>query len=144
VEFLKDWFEVCKSSEKVDSLLFSDDTNLLLPDKDLSTLESVVNLALKVCDRVIANKLTLNFIIFHLYHKEADYYLVTLKTFDKDTSSFLCLERKEYVKYLRVFIDSNLTWKYHIGFIASKIRKSIGIMARLGHYVPISTLLTIY
>ena len=44
----------------------------------------------------------------------------------------------------RLSIDSNLTWKYHIGYITSKISKSIGIIARLRHFVPKSTLVHIY
>ena len=34
--------------------------------------------------------------------------------------------------------------KYYISHIASKIRKSIGIIAKLRHFVPRSTLLNIY
>ena len=54
------------------------------------------------------------------------------------------LEEKLYVKYLGVLIDSNLSWKYHIGHITSKISKAIGIISRLRYYVPTNTLLTIY
>jgi hypothetical protein len=46
------------------------------------------------------------------------------------------------MKYLGLLIDSNLTWKYHINRIACKINKSIlGIIARLRHFVPTSTLI---
>ena len=34
-------------------------------------------------------------------------------------------------------MDSNLTWKYHIDYVASKISKIVGITARLRHYVPL-------
>ena len=57
---------------------------------------------------------------------------------------FLPLEQKSYVKYLGVLIDSNLSWKYHIGHITSKISKTVGIIARLRYYVPTNVLLTIY
>ena len=41
--------------------LFADDTNLLYADKDLKSLESVINIELqKVCDWLNANKLTIN------------------------------------------------------------------------------------
>ena len=33
-------------------------------------------------------------------------------------------------------IDSNLSWKYHIESICHKISKSIGIIAKIRHYVP--------
>ena len=48
------------------------------------------------------------------------------------------------MKYLGVLIDSNLSWRYHIDYISSKINKGVGIITRLRHFVPRSTLLTIY
>ena len=42
---------------------------------------------------------------------------------------------QNYVKYLGVLIDENLSWKYHIAHIASKISKTIGIIASLRHFV---------
>ena len=43
-----------------------------------------------------------------------------------------------------VFFDPNLTWKQHILFISSRIRKSFGILSRLRHFDPTDTLLSIY
>ena len=54
------------------------------------------------------------------------------------------IECKEFVKYLGIIIDNNLSWKYHIDNIASKISKAIGIIARLLHFVPCQTLSNIY
>ena len=48
------------------------------------------------------------------------------------------------IKYLGILIDWNLTWKYHISYITSKISKTIGVIARLRHFVPSSTLLMLY
>ena len=50
----------------------------------------------------------------------------------------------DYVKFLGVLIDKNLTWRPHIDHIASKISKIVGIFARLRHHVPLNTLLQIY
>ena len=48
-------------SNKLGFYLFADDTNLLYADKDLKSLESVVNTELtNVCDWLNANKLTIN------------------------------------------------------------------------------------
>ena len=54
------------------------------------------------------------------------------------------LERKYFVKYLGVLIDNNLSWKFHVDYIALKISKTIGIISRLRHFVPTSILLNIY
>ena len=43
-----------------------------------------------------------------------------------------------------MLIDENLSWKRHISHIASKISMSIGIIARLRHFVPLHTLHHIY
>ena len=48
------------------------------------------------------------------------------------------------MKYLGVLIDGNLSWKHHINYISTKISKGIGIIARLRHLVPRTTLLNIY
>ena len=56
----------------------------------------------------------------------------------------MSLELKEYVKYLGLLIDANLSWRNHINHITLKISKNIGIMSRLRHTVPQSILLYIY
>ena len=81
--------------------------------------------------------------IFRPYQKKQSYQ-VSLKVFDNNTNDFIEIESKEFVKYLGVIIDSNLTWKYYIDSIAYKISKAIGIIARLRHFVPLSTLNSIY
>ena len=63
--------------------------------------------------------------------------------YDAQSNTFVSLELENYIKYLGVLMDSNLTWKYHIGYIASNLSKRIGIIARLSHFVPVSTLINI-
>ena len=50
------------------------------------------------------------------------------------------LESKDYVKYLRILIDSHLTFKYHIEHVTVKISKNVGMLAKLRHLVPRKTL----
>ena len=122
---------------------------MLYADKNLKSLEQTVNIELvNVCNWLTANKLSLNvkksnFVIFRTYQKKIDSQ-IHLRMSDYNTNSCISLEEKEYVKYLGVLIDSNLTWKYHIRHITFKISKSIGIIAGLRHFVPKSTLLHIY
>ena len=40
--------------------------------------------------------------------------------------------------------DKNLTWKYHIDYIASKISRVVEIISRLRHTIPLNTLIQIY
>ena len=102
----------------------------------------------KVSDWQHAKKLTLNtkksnYVIFHPYQKKINYQ-VQIKLFDPHTNSVACLEQQDYVKYLGIIINKNLSWKYHTDYVASKISRTIGIIARSRHFIPLSTLLTIY
>ena len=71
--------DIYNSSKKLSFYLFADDTNLLYADKDLKSLESVINIELqKVCNWLNANKLTLNtkksnFVIFRPSQKKLSY-----------------------------------------------------------------------
>ena len=136
-------------SNKLGFYLFADDTNLLYADKDLNTLETVVNNELNsVCNWLNANKLTINakksnFVIFRPAQKRINHQ-PCIRIPDKKNNGFALLECKDYVKFLGVLIDKNLTWRPHIDHIASKISKIIGIIARLRHHVPLNTLLQIY
>ena len=68
---------------------------------------------------------------------------VNLKVFDHHNSSYISLECQN-IKYLDVLIDENLSWKYHITHIGSKISKTNGIIASLRHFVPLNTFHHIY
>ena len=101
-----------------------------------------------MCEWLAANKLTLNvkksnFVIFHPRQKKLTYQ-PNIKLFDYSTDRSIPLECKDYVTYLGVVIDSNLSWKFHVDYVALKISKSVGIIARLRHFVPFHTLLGIY
>ena len=54
------------------------------------------------------------------------------------------LECKDHVKYLGVLLVSNLSWKFHINNVALKVSRTVGVAARLRHFVPRPTLLNIY
>ena len=58
--------------------------------------------------------------------------------------SYSPLECKDYVKYLGILIDKNLIWKGHIDLIALKISKTIGMIAKLRHFVSLSIIVRLY
>ena len=87
-----------------------------------------------------SNKLTLNttktnFVIFHPYQKKVTYQL-SLYMFDNEKNGNVTQESKNYIKYLGVLIDKNLTWKYHIDAITAKISKTVGLISKLRHSIP--------
>ena len=138
-----------KSSKIFNFFLFADDTNLLCANKDLKLLETIVNQELiKLSDWIMANKLTLNvkknnFVIFRPWQRKSNVD-ISIKIPDSSSARFVELDRNEYVKFLGLLIDSALTWKNQIDFICTKISKSIGLIAKLRHFVPQQTLITLY
>ena len=103
---------------------------------------------MKVCECLNTNKLSLNtsksnFVIFHPFRRKPDYN-VTLEMYDNDLKILTSLKQKHYVKYVRVLTDSHLSWRYHIDYISSKISKGVGIIAKISHFVPTSTLLKLF
>ena len=54
------------------------------------------------------------------------------------------IQRKEYIKYLSVYIDENLRWDTQIAHINDKIATNTGILFKLQHYVSIRTLKQLY
>ena len=51
---------------------------------------------------------------------------------------------KGFVKYLGIMIDSELLWKHHIDFTCHKISRSVGIIAKMRHYISGNLLLNLY
>ena len=43
-------------------------------------------------------------------------------------------------KYLGVMIDNKLNWKHHVEYIKTKLSKGIGLLSKIRHYVPKTTL----
>ena len=84
-----------------------------------------------------------NFVIFRRYQKKLTF-SVRIKIFDNVIEESLYLENKEYVKYLGILIDRHLSWKYQIDYISTKISKSVGLFTKLKHFVPQTTLITLY
>ena len=77
----------------------------------------MVNIELRnLHEWLTSNKLTLNttkgnFVIFHPYHKTVTYQ-PSLYMLDNEKNGNVTLESKNYIKYLVVLVDKNLTWKY--------------------------------
>jgi len=54
------------------------------------------------------------------------------------------IKNVESTKFLGIHMDSNLTWKHHIGYIRDKISKTCGILCKARHYLSTATLRTLY
>ena len=124
---------------------FADDTNLLLFDISLKALQKKINIDLKsLCHWLNANKIALNkninkteYILFRHKQKSINFNL-KLKLNGKK------LYPSNYIKYLGIFLDENLNWKKHVSILSSKLRRANGALAKLRHFVPPKTLISVY
>ena len=118
---------------------------ILLPiffqSKSFVELENNVNTELdKVYTWLASNKLTLNI-------SKSKFMIVSKKRVIPDLR--ICLNKTplqscDSYKYLGVHIDKNLDWKCHVEYIASKISKACGALAKLRHCVNTETLVNVY
>ena len=123
--------------------LFADDTCLLCSEPSLKSIEKHLNIDLRRLFKwLCANKISLNVsktivLLFRDPHKIINH----------NFSLFLNgkpLEISQSVKYLGIHIDSDLSWRTQIDVLSTKLRKANGIISKLHHFVPRSTLLCIY
>jgi hypothetical protein len=125
-------------------ILFADDTNIIYSDKNLGNLCSLVNVELDILsDWFLANRLSVNikktkYIIFHNANRHNQPEFTSVKI------SGQALERVQMIEFLGVILHENLSWKPHLDCKANKIAKTIGVLNRLKHQLPVHTLLTLY
>ena len=117
-------------SKILDFHLFADDANLFCKHKNLKVLESKVNNELvDIHTWLSANKLSLdidksNLVIFHPPQIKLPFH-VTLSL------NGINVNQEYSVKYLGIIIDSNLSYKSQVSYIAIKI----GILSKLRYYL---------
>ena len=126
--------DLYKSSNKFHFYFFADDTSVTYANRDLKTLESEFNEELsKVCMWLTVNKLTLNaeksnYIILHPRQKTLSFH-PNIRIIDSNSNTSQPLEMKITLNILVYsFIDSNLSWKFHIDYICQKVSKTIPVM----------------
>ena len=54
------------------------------------------------------------------------------------------MKRSSCIKYLGLYIYSNLSWKDHIDYVCKKVKRSIGVLSKLRHFVTTTVLKTLY
>ena len=122
--------------------LFADDTFLCAQNSNLEALEVEVNQEIaKVYAWLVSNKLTLNIA------KSKFMIISNKKSISKELQININdspLEQCDKYKYLGVMMDKNLTWKYHIEYISTKISKACGALAKLRHCVDCNVLTEVY
>ena len=123
---------------------FADDTCILYASNKLKSIETVLNCDLKLAsDWLNANRLSLNvdkskLLIFKSKQRK----------FNKDSISIklggVKLTPTDNVKYLGLHLDQNLSWDVQTNKLSKKLSKANGILAKLRHFAPKETLISVY
>ena len=126
-------------------ILFADDTNLLMSDKDPKTLEIRANLELKkVKDYFDANQLAINIdksnfiIINNKKNENEEFHKFKIRIGNQ------ILEEKSELEYLGIVIDNKLSFKSHFQKVYSKIKRNLSGLIQCKNLLTYQSKLLIY
>ena len=143
------------------SLLFADDTTLYMSDSNLDRLVQNVNLEFKkVVDYFRFQKLALHpektkFILFSNSNEVRNKIITIQLNFNNDAdvpntnliSNLVRITSESEtpaIKFLGIYIDPLLSFKFHINSIVSKVSKSLYFFRGVKHFLPAAALKSIY
>jgi Reverse transcriptase (RNA-dependent DNA polymerase)/Endonuclease/Exonuclease/phosphatase family len=142
------------------SLLFADDTTLLLSHSDLDTLIVMVNLEFrKVVHFFRINKLALHpsktkFMLFSNSPTAKNTHIEIFMNFNNENENLrehlFPLERVSAnsdipaIRFLGVYFDENLNFKHHISLLTSKLSKALYIMRSAKNFITPCAMKSVY
>ena len=135
--------DIVNSSTVLNFILFADDTTVICSNSNIQILYDILNRELpNISSWFKSNRLSLNlqkthYINFKGSRITADYN----GTLEIDG---IMIKEKKNVTFLGVVINEFLSWDEHISKISLAISRCIGILAKLKHFLPVWTLITIY
>ena len=135
---------ICNVSQLLFTVLYADDTCVLVNGKSLNLIIETVNSELQLLSTWLkSNKLSLNttksyYAVFHRARMKLPNNSIKLKI--ENTN----IKEVQSIKYIGVILDNKLSWIQHISYVKSKISKGIGIMYKARNYVNKNALLGLY
>jgi len=138
------------NSANVNILSFADDTTIYASHTDLNVLFNQANQNIdKIFNWFCANKLSLNanktkYIIIRPPSKpcHTEHHNILINNIPLSRVSIN--HQEQACKFLGIYIDEFLNWKYHIRYINTKIARSLFIMKQVKHFLPYESLRTLY
>ena len=135
-------FRLCL--EKTSCGHFADDTFIIYSSKKLKTIETVINTELKQVIKWLGlNKLSLNtakteLIFFYSKRRPIDFNSISIRF------NGIKLSPVDHVKYLGMYLDSHLSWEYHLHELSKKLSRANGILSKLRYNAPFDICLQVY
>ena len=122
--------------------LFADDSTLTasFPITDVDMTGKINSDLAQVNSWLTSNKIAINsdktkYISFS-YRREVPLALIRIGDVKiKETND---------IKFLGVYLDKRLTFKYHVKYIATKLAKSVGMLNKLKYYMPMDVMRNLY
>ena len=136
--------DLCNVSKLLFTVLYADDTCVVLNGKSLNLIVETVNAELQLLSTWLkSNKLSLNttktyYAVFHRAKMKLP--MNSIQLFMDKTN----LREVECIKYLGVILDNKLSWIQHISYVKNKISKGIGIMYKARNYITKKALIGLY
>lgn len=137
-------------------ITYADDTVLLVHGHSWAEVRELSENALRIvmnwlcCNYLTLNLSKTNFIAFapNVTGQPTASFELHAHLCDNSTSSTICncisLDRSYSIKYLGVMIDSAISWKHHITYMVSRVRKLIYVFKNLRDIVDFQYLKTVY
>ena len=132
------------ASDILKLVLFADDSNILFKGKDSTQDSNTITHELSlIFDWFCANKLLLN---------ASKTKMIIFRNRQSDSDSIVCpvsldgvsLEQVSHERFLGIELDNKLKWSEHIGILANRVSKQIGILAQVRKFASHKTLKLLY
>lgn len=133
IVYVNDIINIKGSQELV---MYADDTNVFFTSDDIVKLHSLVNVYLEqLSNWLLDNRLQLNasktnYMIFRPCNKKVEKEISIIFNGTK-------LNRVTEQKFLGVWFQEQLSWNTHIAHLCTELSKSIGIIYRISHLIPL-------
>ena len=134
--------DLANVSENLFSILFADDTIVLIEGTNINTMIATLNCELvKLTEWLNANKLSINvskshYMVFHRSRRKINKGNILLDT--------TILSQVTFTKFLGIILDDKLKWSHYISYIRNKISKGMGIILKARKVQKKKVLLQLY
>lgn len=135
--------DIISISDKPHYILYADDTTLLFKGTNIPSLISSINGVLENLNSwsrensLLINSKKTKAVLFHSRQSvvSVDCRIIMDSTI---------IEVVDTVKTLGVFFHKNMSWDHHINSVLSRLAKSVGILAKVRSFFPLSVKLLLY
>lgn len=134
--------DITRSSDKLNFLLFADDTTIFIQGQDIFELRDTVNRELlHVSNWLKSNKLTLNISKTHFMVSHTNMMRPPDIEIKIDNHA---INQTNETRFLGIIFDSKLNWHSHLYDLRIKISKISGVLYKIRHFLNSNCLRQIY